>query len=71
MLQVIFLTLEMDRDHWEAVHKGENVEGKRANIHYSESFDIMKAADRNKIIEFLFWLGCLQKHNLQKYFLLQ
>ncbi|KAK3103510.1 hypothetical protein FSP39_019742 [Pinctada imbricata] len=69
--EIIFLILEMGRDHWTAIHKGENVGEKCALIQYTESFDIMKAADRNKLGKFLFWLGCLQKNNLQKYYLLQ
>ncbi|KAK3103181.1 hypothetical protein FSP39_017079 [Pinctada imbricata] len=68
--EIIFMFLDMKAGHYDAIQADENVTGFHAVIRYTKSYDIMKADDRNQLSEMLFWLGCVQKQSLDKYFLI-
>ncbi|XP_063398593.1 uncharacterized protein LOC134683319 [Mytilus trossulus] len=67
--EIMFLYLEMNPEQYEALTKNKDLQGKTSCIQYSKSFDIMKKEDRDQIIDILFWLGCVQKHNFHSYYL--
>ncbi|VDI39252.1 Hypothetical predicted protein [Mytilus galloprovincialis] len=69
--EVIFVYLTIASDHVKAIRNKEEIKNKKACIHYTEVFDIMKKEDRKHISELLFWLGCVQKGNLHRYYLKQ
>ena len=63
--------LEMQPGHYDAIRADENVDGFRAVIRYTKSYDIMKADDRNQLSEVFFWLACVQKQSLDRYYLIK
>ncbi|CAG2254361.1 unnamed protein product [Mytilus edulis] len=63
--EVIFVYLAISSDHVKAIRNKEEIGNQKACIHYTEAFDIMKRENRKQISELLFWLGCVQKGNLQ------
>ncbi|XP_052073634.1 uncharacterized protein LOC127711583 isoform X2 [Mytilus californianus] len=69
--EVIFVYLTIASDHVKTIRNNEEIGNRKACIHYTEAFDIMKNEDRKKISELLFWLGCVQKCNLHRYYLKQ
>ncbi|CAG2185972.1 unnamed protein product [Mytilus edulis] len=69
--EVIFVYLSIASDHVKAIRNKEEIGNQKACIHYTETFDIMKREDRKQINELLFWLGCVQKGNLHRYYLKQ
>ncbi|KAK3093789.1 hypothetical protein FSP39_020252, partial [Pinctada imbricata] len=66
--EIIFMYLEISPDHLEALYYNKPVNDKRAIIHYTKNFDIMKAEDRVQFVDFMFYLGSLQKWNLSRYY---
>ena len=69
--QVMFVFLEIKTEHVKAIHNNEDTEGKKATIHYTKTYDIFQADSRNKILELMFWLGCVQKNSYNRYYLKQ
>ncbi|VDI38019.1 Hypothetical predicted protein [Mytilus galloprovincialis] len=69
--EIIFVYLTITSDHVKAIRNKEEIGNQKAYIHYTEAFDIMKRENRKQISELLFWLGCVQKCNLQGYYLKQ
>ncbi|XP_052087053.1 uncharacterized protein LOC127724194 [Mytilus californianus] len=66
--EIIFLYMDTDFNHYEALMANNITDSHRSTIHYTKSFDIMKMEDRNELVDFLFWLGCLQIQDFNEYF---
>ena len=65
--QAIFVYLEIKEEHYLAIRDNADTSGKMATIHYTKNYDILKADSRNKILELMFWLGCVQKSSYSRY----
>ncbi|VDI45761.1 Hypothetical predicted protein [Mytilus galloprovincialis] len=66
--EIIFLYMDTEFDHYEALMANNITDSHRSTIQYTKSFDIMKMEDRNELVDFLFWLGCLQIQDFNEYF---
>ncbi|XP_052063805.1 uncharacterized protein LOC127703764 isoform X2 [Mytilus californianus] len=68
---IIFYYLQLSNKHYRDLKGFEPgaVENMCSHIKYTQIFDIMKAEDRNQLLEVFFWLGCLQKRGLQSHYL--
>nr|XP_034304642.1 uncharacterized protein LOC105321034 isoform X2 [Crassostrea gigas] len=60
----IFIYLKMPKEH----HKAGSPLKSRGNIHYTRPFEMLKAADRAEVSEFLYWLGCIQNRHGKELF---
>ncbi|CAG2256612.1 unnamed protein product [Mytilus edulis] len=68
--KIMFMYLEMNPEQCEALTKNKDLKGKTSCIQYSKPYDIMKKEDRDQLIDILFWLGCVQKHDFYSYYLM-
>ncbi|CAG2211930.1 unnamed protein product [Mytilus edulis] len=66
--EVIFMLLESDLEHYEAWLLNKNVDNFKSCIQYTRSYNIMVADDRRQLLDLLFWLGCIQKGDFERYF---
>ncbi|CAG2228065.1 unnamed protein product [Mytilus edulis] len=66
--EVIFMLLESDLEHYEAWVLNKNVDNFKSCIQYTRSYNIMVADDRRQLLDLLFWLGCIQKGDFERYF---
>ncbi|XP_071130380.1 uncharacterized protein [Mytilus edulis] len=66
--EVIFMLLEADLEHYEAWLLNKNVDIFKSCIQYTRSYNIMVADDRRQLLDLLFWLGCTQKGDFERYF---
>ncbi|XP_061168237.1 uncharacterized protein LOC133177144 [Saccostrea echinata] len=67
--KLIFVLLKMSKEHSEGLFSGDKgTADDPGKIHYTEPFDILRAEDRSKIAEFMFWLGLVQNTSKYKYF---
>lgn len=62
------MLLESDLEHYEAWVSNKNVDNFKSCIQYTRSYNIMVADDRNHLLDLLFWLGCIQKGDFERYF---
>lgn len=60
----IFVYLKMPKEH----HKAGSPLKSRGIIHYTRPFEMLKAADRAEVSEFLYWLGCIQNRHGKELF---
>ncbi|XP_062566133.1 uncharacterized protein LOC134228498 [Saccostrea cucullata] len=67
--KLIFVYLKISLKHSISICKGERgTSGNLGKILYTEAFDILKAEDRLKMADFLFWLGCVQDYAKYNFF---
>ncbi|XP_063407245.1 uncharacterized protein LOC134699008 [Mytilus trossulus] len=66
--EIIFLYMDTEFNHYEALMANNITDSHRSTIYYTKSFDIMKMESRNELVDFLFWLGCLQIQDFNEYF---
>lgn len=59
--KIIFVYLKVTKEDFELLTLPLKSPG---IIHYTRSFDMLKADDRGEICEFLYWLGCIQNRDL-------
>nr|XP_034335227.1 uncharacterized protein LOC105325187 [Crassostrea gigas] len=59
--KIIFVYLKVTKEDFELLTLPLKSQG---IIHYTRSFDMLKAEDRGEICEFLYWLGCIQNRDL-------
>lgn len=59
----MFLFLDISTDHFEAITENKSLEGKRASIHYTKTFDILKPNDRSEVMDIMFYMAAIQSYN--------
>ncbi|XP_062616795.1 uncharacterized protein LOC134278495 [Saccostrea cucullata] len=67
--KLMFVFLKISLKHSISIRKGEKGSPDTpCKIMYTEVFDILKAEDRLKMSDILFWLGCVQDYGKYKFF---
>ncbi|XP_061192416.1 uncharacterized protein LOC133200657 [Saccostrea echinata] len=67
--KLVFVLLKISEEHLKSLHSGDKKTSEDpGKIMYTEPFDILKAEDRIKMADFLFWLGFVQDSSKYKFF---
>lgn len=61
--EIMFLFLDISTDHFDVITENMSLDGKRASIHYTKTFDILKPKDRSEIMDILFYMAAIQTYN--------
>lgn len=61
--EIMFLFLDISIDHFDAITESLCLDGKRASIHYTKSYDILKQKDRSEIMDIMFYMAAIQTYN--------
>lgn len=61
--EIMFLFLDISIDHFDAITENMSLDGKRASIHYTKTYDILKSKDRSEIMDIMFYMAAIQTYN--------
>lgn len=59
----MFLFLDISIEHFDAITENLCLDGKRASIHYTKSYDILIQKDRSEIMDIMFYMAAIQTYN--------
>ena len=67
----MFVVLRMSDDHYSGVMKDKDevsVKDHKASISYTKVYNVLNADHRTELMDLIFWLASVQKHNFHKFY---